>query len=244
MRRMSEDQTARSADPSQGRHGWVKAYRFGMRYGDLRRFYLDAHSDLRQAEEDIQRRIAEAQLDLLLRFTGASYFDVDPDPDPDSWLDTFYVLAGKWNGRDLGIDEQLESIDQVLSQTGGPLWRPDLYFPLDEVREAAMDAAAASPEPAAPAFGSSWQEPSRLVDSAPHEDPAAGYLRELRASRQQARESGVLEHSEDALPPNSGRRLTAFARKLSSRVRRPRSHDTHRDAHPPHQSVSGGGLEL
>lgn len=169
----------------------VRSYRFGMQFGDLRSFYLEAHSDLRQAEEEIQRRITEAELDLLLRFSGAAYFDVDPDPD--SWLDTFYVLAGKSTGRDAVIDEQLESIDQVLSQTGGPLWRPDLYLPLDEVREVAVDVAPASPGPAPSIAAWSWREPPRLFDRTPDEDPAAGYLRELRASRQQALGSGLLD---------------------------------------------------
>lgn len=220
----------------------MRAYRFGLRYGNLRRFYMDAHSDLRQAEEDIQRRIAEAQLDLLLRFTGASYFDVDPDPD--SWLDTFYVLAGKWNGRDAVIDEQLKSIDQVLSQTGGPLWRPDLYLPLNEVRESALGAVLAAPDTAPSIAASSWREPPRLADWTPDEDPASEYLQELRASRQAARESGVPEHSEDALPLDSKNRLAELARKLSGSILRPRSGDTHRDAHPPRRPGSSGGLEL
>lgn len=239
---MSKEQTGPTADLSQDQHGWVRAYRYGMRLGDLRPFYLDAHSDARQAEEEIQRRIVKAQLDLLLRFTGASYFDVDPDPD--SWLDTFYVLAGTWSGRDAVIDEQLESIDQVLSQTGGPLWRPDLYLPLDDVHEAAVAAVPASPELAPSTSASSWREPPRLIDWTPDEDPAAGYLRELHTNRQQARELGLPERSENAQPQNSRGPLTMLARKLSSRVLRPRSDDTHRDAHPPHQSVFGGSLEL
>jgi len=86
---MSEEQTGPTADLSQDQHGWVRAYRYGLRLGDLRPFYLDAHSDSRKAEEYIQRRFVKAELDLVLRFAGASYFDVDPD----SWLDTFYVLA-------------------------------------------------------------------------------------------------------------------------------------------------------
>lgn len=239
---MNEDQTGPSTDLNQDQHGWVKAYRFGMQFGDLRSLYLEAHSDLRQAEEEIQRRIAEAQLDLLLRFTGASYFDVDPDPD--SWLDRFYVLAGKWNGRDAGIEEQLESIDQVLSQTGGPLWRPDLYLPLDEVRDSALGTVLAAPETAPSIAASSWREPPRLADWTPDEDPAAGYLQELRVIRKVARESGVSEPSEDALPVDPGRRVTELARKLSSRVLRTRSDHAYRDAPPPRQPGSGGGLEL
>lgn len=239
---MNEDQTGPSTDLNQDQHGWVKAYRFGMQFGDLRSLYLEAHSDLRQAEEEIQRRIAVAQLDLLLRFTGASYFDVDPDPD--SWLDTFYVLAGKWNGRDAGIEEQLESIDQVLSQTGGPLWRPDLYLPLDDVRESALGTVLAAPETAPSIAASSWREPPRLADWTPDEDPASEYLQKLRASRKAARESGVPEHSEDALPLDSRNRLAELAQKLSRSVLRPRSGDTHRDAHPPRQPRSSRGLEL
>lgn len=142
------------------------------------------------------------------------------------------------------IDEQLESIDQVLSQTGGPLWRPDLYLPLDEVHQAAIDAVPARPEPAPSTSASSWREPPRIIDWTPDEDPAAGYLRELRASRQRIQESGVPERSENALPLDSRGRLTWLARKLPRRVLRPRSDDTHRDARPMHPSASGGGLEL
>ncbi|MBF4563975.1 hypothetical protein [Plantibacter sp. VKM Ac-2876] len=239
---MSEEQTDPSSDLSQDQHGWVRAYRYGMRLGDLRPFYLDAHSDSRQAEEDIQRRVVKAQLDLLLRFTGASYFDVDPDPD--SWLDTFYVLAGQWNGRDAGIDEQLESIDQVLSQTGGPLWRPDLYLPLDEVRETAVGTVPAAPETAPSITASSWREPPRLIDWTPDEDPAAEYLRELRASRQRAQESGGPDLTPDEPRIKSNGRFTDLARKLSRTALQPRSADTHHDAHPPRRSVSGEGLQL
>jgi len=239
---MNEEQTGPTADLSQDQHGWVRAYRYGMRLGDLRPFYLDTHSDSRQAEEDIQRRVVKAQLDLMLRFTGASCFDVDPDPD--SWLDTFYVLAGTWNGRDAEIDEQLESIDQVLSQTGGPLWRPDLYLPLDDVHEAAVAAVPASPELAPSTTASSWREPPRLIDWTPDEDPAAEYLRELRDSRQQARESGVSEHSVDAVAVDSRSRFAELARRLSRRAHQPRSQAASNEAHPPHQTSSGGGLEL
>lgn len=239
---MSEEQTGSSPDSSQDQHRWVRAYRYGMRVGDLRPFYLDAHSDPRQAEEDIQRRVVKAQLDLLLRFTGASYFDVDPDPD--SWLDTFYVLAGTWNGRDAVIDEQLDSIDQVLSQTGGPLWRPDLYLPLDEVHEAAAGSVPASPQIAPSTSASSWREPPRLVDWTPDEDPAAGYLRELRDSRQEVVESGAREHPVNAQPLDRSRRLAELARKLSMRALRPRSDQAIRDAHPPHRSGSGAGMQL
>lgn len=239
---MSEEQSGPTADLSQDQHGWVRAYRYGMRLGDIRPFYLDAHSDPREAEEDIQRRVVKAQLDLLLRFTGASYFDVDPDPD--SWLDTFYVLAGTWNGRDAVIDEQLASIDQVLSQTGGPLWRPDLYLPLGEVHQAAVVTVPASPQAAPSISASSWREPPRLIDWTPDEDPAAGYLRELRDSRKQARESGVSEHSVDAPAVDSSSRFAELARKLTRRTLRPRSNRAHHEAHQPHRSVSSDGMHL
>ncbi|AQX81021.1 hypothetical protein BWO91_14520 [Plantibacter flavus] len=246
---MSEEQTGPSSDLSQDQNEWVAMYRHGLRfrkpqpdYDDVRDDYEDIHGDDPRMEEEIQLRIVETQMDLLLRFTGASDYDIHPDPD--SWLETYYALAGKWLGRDAGIDEQLESVDRVLSQTGGPLWRPDLYLPLDQVHQAAVDAVPASPQTAPSTSASSWREPPRLIDWTPDEDPAAGYLRELHTNRQQARELGLPERSEKAQPQNSRGPLTMLARKLSSRVLRPRSDDTHRDAHPPHQSVFGGSLEL
>jgi hypothetical protein len=246
---MSEEQTGPTADLREEQHGWVAVYRHGLRfrkphpdYDDLRDDYEDIHGDDPRTEEEIQLRIVEAQMDLLLRFTGASDYDVHPDPD--SWLETYYALAGKWLGRDPGIDEQLESVDRVLSQTGGPLWRPDLYLPLAKVQAAAVDAAPASTAPATPIATSSWREPPRLIDRTPDEDPAAGYLQELHASRQQMLEAGKPERSADLLPVDSGGRFTEFARKLSRRVLGPRSDDAHRDAHPPHRSVAGEGMQL
>ncbi|AZH84564.1 hypothetical protein EAO79_17920 [Plantibacter sp. PA-3-X8] len=246
---MSEEQTGPSSDLSQDQNEWVAMYRHGLRfrkpqpdYDDVRDDYEDIHGDGPRMEEDIQLRIVETQMDLLLRFTGASDYDIHRDPD--SWLETYYALAGKWLGRDAGIDEQLESVDRVLSQTGGPLWRPDLYLPLDEVHQAAVETVPASPQTAPSTSASSWREPPRLIDWTPDEDPAAGYLRDLRANRQQALELGLPERSEDVQPQDSRGRLTELARKFSSRVLRPRSDDTHRDAHPLRQPGSGGGLEF
>jgi hypothetical protein len=246
---MTGEHMGPASDLGQDQQGWVETYRRGLRFRDLEPDYEDLFDDSEDVhgfdprpEADVQRRIAAAQMDLLFRFTGAS--DYADGHDPDSWLHTFYALAGKWHGRDTEIDEQLESIDEVLSQTGGPLWRPDLYLRLATVQETAVEAPPATPEPVAPAPTSSWREPPRLIDWTPDEDPAAGYLRELRDCRLQARESGAHEHSENALPVDSGRRLTALARKLSSRGRRRRSDDTHRAAQPPHRAVSGGGLQL
>ena len=246
---MSGEQTDPLSAPGQHQPGWVETYRRGQQFRDPEPDYEelfndseDVHGDDPRPEADVQRRIAEAQMGLLLRFTGAS--DYADGHDPDSWLDTFYALAGKWHGQYAAIDEQLESIDQVLSQTGGPLWRPDLYLPLDEVHQAAADAVPASPEAAPSTFASSWREPPRLIDWTPDEDPAAGYLRELRASRQQAQESGLSEHSIDAPAVASSSRFAELARKLSRRVHRPRSQAASNEAHQPHQSVSGGGLEL
>ncbi|WP_426738222.1 hypothetical protein [Plantibacter sp. 2H11-2] len=246
---MTEEQTVPSSDLSQDQQGWVETYQRGQQFRDpepddekLFDDSEDVHGDDPRPEADVQRRIAEAQMDLLLRFTGAS--DYAGGNDPDSWLDTFYALAGKWHGQHAAIDEQLESIDQVLSQTGGPLWRPDSYLPLDKVHQASVDAVPASPETAPSTSASSWREPPRLIDWTPDEDPAAGYLRDLHASRQEARESGLFEHSVDAPDVASSSRFAELARKLSKRVHRPHPHAASNDAHPPHQSVSGRGLEL
>ncbi|SMQ67019.1 hypothetical protein SAMN06295909_1424 [Plantibacter sp. VKM Ac-1784] len=246
---MSEEQTGPSGDLREEQHEWVAMFRHGLRfskpqpdYDDVRDDYEDIHGDDPRMEEEIQLRIVEAQMDLLLRFTGASDYDVHPDPD--SWLETYYALAGKWLGRDTGIDEQLESVDRILSLTGGPLWRPDLYLSLAKVQEAAGDAAPTSPAPATPLSTSSWRDPPRLIDWTPDEDPAAGYLRELHANRQHARESSAPEHSVDAQPLDQSRRFTELGRKLSMGILRPRSDQAIRDAHPPHRSGSEEGMQL
>lgn len=226
---MTEEQTGPSADLSEDQRGWVAVYRHGLLprtpppgYDDVRNGYEDIYSDDPRTEEETQLRIVEAQMDLLLRFTGASDYDIHADPD--SWLETFYALAGKWHGRDAGIDEQLERIDQVLSRTGGPLWRPDLYLPLAKVHAAAVDAVPTSTAPASQVSASSWREPPRLVDWTPDEDPAAGYLRELQTERARTREvlPADVPTNTEALARAHRWHVLRAAREVAGRLTRPR----------------------